>query len=207
MNHFTQDKPFIPWNKAQIVGQRKPLKISHIWGIRVRLELTNNHRDLALFNMALDSKLRACDLVSLKVSDISHGRRILSRATITQKKTGSPVQFEITKATRESVIALIAIAGLDANDYLFKSRLKDSEHLSTRQYSRIFHGWISALHLDHSLYGTHSLRRTKPYLIYKKTKNLRVVQLLLGHKKLESTVRYLGIEVDDALEISESIEV
>lgn len=123
------------------------------------------------------------------------------------KKTGSPVQFEITQNTGESIMAWVNKAGLKASDYLFKSRIHDAEHISTRQYNRIFHGWIEQLGLDTSFYSTHSMRRTKPYLIYKKTKNLRVVQLLLGHKKLESTVRYLGIEVDDALEISESIEV
>ena len=124
-----------------------------------------------------------------------------------QQKTGSPVQFELTKGTREAVIALIKLDNLHNKDYLFQSRVGSCQHISTRQYNRIFHGWIAKLGLEDSLYSTHSMRRTKPYLIYQKTKNLRVIQLLLGHKKLESTVRYLGIEVDDALEISESIEV
>ncbi len=207
MNNIIAKQPYIPWNKSQIIGQKKPLKISHIWGIRIRLELSSKIRDLALFNLALDSKLRGCDLVAVKVSDIAHGHRILTRATVTQRKTGNPVQFEITSNTRKSIQDWINKADLKSNDYLFKSRIHDSEHLSVRQYHRIFKGWVSDLNLDCSLYGTHSLRRTKPYLIYKKTKNLRVVQLLLGHKKLESTVRYLGIEVDDALEISEAIEV
>lgn len=124
-----------------------------------------------------------------------------------QQKTGSPVQFEITKGTREAVTALIKGGNLHSKDFLFRSRVGTCQHISTRQYNRIFHGWIAKLGLEDSLYSTHSMRRTKLYLIYKKTKNLRVIQLLLGHKKLESTVRYLGIEVDDALEISESIEV
>lgn len=196
-----------PWNKDRLVGQKRPLQISHIWGIRIRLELEGKTRDLALFNLALDSKLRGCDLVKLKVSDITCGRSILSRAHVVQQKTGTPVQFEITSATRAAVADWIRKANLRSSDYLFKSRVLSSQHISTRQYNRIFHGWISKLALDDSLYSTHSMRRTKPYLIYKKTKNLRVIQLLLGHKKLESTVRYLGIEVDDALEISESIEV
>lgn len=123
-----------------------------------------------------------------------------------QQKTGSPVQFELTKGTREAVAAWIKMAHLRNGDYLFQSRVGSERHISTRQYNRIFHGWIEKLGLDDSLYSTHSMRRTKPYLIYKKTKNLRVIQLLLGHKKLESTVRYLGIEVVDALEISKSIE-
>lgn len=196
-----------PWNKDRIIGQKKPLQISHIWGIRIRLELEGRTRDLALFNLGLDSKLRGCDLIKLKVSDVICGRSVLKRTHVIQKKTGSPVQFEITQNTAESILAWVKKAKLNESDYLFKSRLNDSDHLSTRQYNRIFHGWIEKLKLDPSLYSTHSMRRTKPYLIYKKTKNLRVVQLLLGHKKLESTVRYLGIEVDDALEISESIEV
>ncbi|WP_413739600.1 tyrosine-type recombinase/integrase [Sodalis sp. RH14] len=199
----------LPWSKDRIIGQKRPLQISHIWGIRIRLELEGKTRDLALFNMALDSKLRGCDLVKLKVSDVAYGSSISSRATVLQQKTGCPVQFELTKGTREAVAALIKLGNLHCKDYLFQSRVGSRQHISTRQYSRIFHGWIAKLGLDtdDSLYSTHSMRRTKPYLIYKKTKNLRVIQLLLGHKKLESTVRYLGIEVDDALEISESIEV
>ncbi|WP_287816708.1 tyrosine-type recombinase/integrase, partial [Idiomarina sp.] len=184
-----------------------PLQISHIWGIRIRLELEGKARDLALFNLGLDSKLRGCDLVKLKVSDVSCGRSLLTRTHVVQQKTGCPVQFEITQGTRDSLSAWIRQANLSESDYLFRSRVTDAEHISTRQYNRIFHGWIEKLGLDSSLYSTHSMRRTKPYLIYKKTKNLRVIQLLLGHKKLESTVRYLGIEVDDALDISESIEV
>lgn len=196
-----------PWNKGRLIGQKRPLQISHIWGIRIRLELEGKVRDLALFNMALDSKLRGCDLVKLKVSDVAYRHSVSGRATELQQKTGSPVQFELTKGTIEAVAAWINMAHLRSSDCLFQSRVGSSRHISTRQYSRIFHGWIDKLGLDETLYSTHSMRRTKPYLIYKKTKNLRVIQLLLGHKKLESTVRYLGIEVDDALEISESIEV
>ena len=196
-----------PWNKGKIIGQRKPLKVSHIWGIRIRLELEDNVRDLALFNLALDSKLRGCDLVKLRVSDVAYGQSVSPRAHIIQQKTNTPVQFEITKGTRESIQRWINKAKLKPSDFLFKSRIHSSDHISTRQYNRIFRNWIEKLDLDYSLYSTHSMRRTKAYLIYQKTKNLRVVQLLLGHKKLESTVRYLGIEVDDALEISESIEV
>lgn len=196
-----------PWNKNRIIGQKRPLKISHIWEIRIRLELEGKIRDLTLFNLALDSKLRGCDLVKFKISDVAYGSSVSSRATVLQQKAGSPVQFELTKGTRDSVATWIRMAHLHSADYIFQSRVGSAQHISTRQYNRIFHGWIEKLGLDNSLYSTHSMRRTKPYLIYQKTKNLRVIQLLLGHKKLESTVRYLGIEVDDALEISESIEV
>jgi integrase len=198
--------PKEPWNKNKLVGQKLPLKLQQIWAIRIRLELFNKIRDLALFNLAIDSKLRGCDLVALKVNDIAHGKSIQSRAILVQKKTGTPVQFEITENTRLSLYALIEQSKLSSSDYLFKSRIQSSDHISTRQYGRIVDNWVSTIGLDHTQYGTHTMRRTKPSLIYKKTKNLRACQLLLGHRKLESTVRYLGIEVDDALEVSESID-
>ncbi|MHB1670044.1 tyrosine-type recombinase/integrase, partial [Thiomonas sp.] len=130
-----------------------------------------------------------------------------NRAIVVQHKTGHPVQFEITAATRDAIGAWIKMAGLRADDYLFPSRLHASPHLGTRQYARIVHGWVEEIGLDSHAYGTHSMRRTKPTLIYRKTKNLRAVQLLLGHTKLESTVRYLGIEVEDALDIAEQTEI
>lgn len=159
-----------PWNKNRIIGQKKPLQISQIWGIRIRLELEGKTRDLALFNIALDSKLRGCDLVKLKVSDVAYSGSVSSRATVLQQKTGSPVQFELTKGTREAVAALIKLGNLHSKDYLFKSRVGSCQHISTRQYNRIFHGWIAKLGLEDSLYSTHSMRRSKPYLIYKKSK-------------------------------------
>ena len=170
------------------------------------MEIAGRVRDLALFNLAIDSKLRSCDLITLKVKDIANGRTVSKRAMVVQRKTGTPVQFEITRQTRESLEAWIRIANLNHDDYLFKSRLRHSLHLSKRQYSRIVKSWILCIGLDSTIYGTHSLRRTKVTLIYRRTKNLRAVQLLLGHKSLESTVKYLGIEVDDALELAEQTE-
>lgn len=196
-----------PWNKGKLIGQKAPLKLKEIWAIRVRLELSQRTRDLALFNLAIDSKLRACDLVKLKVRDISHGDRVTSRAIVMQQKTGRPVQFEITEQTRKSVAEWIKASELKSDSFLFPSRIHDSLHLSTRQYARIVNDWVEEIGLDPTSYGTHTMRRTKPTLIYRRTKNLRAVQLLLGHTKLESTVRYLGIEVDDALEMSEQTEV
>jgi len=197
----------IPWNKGKLIGQKPPLKLKEIWAIRIRLQISNRIRDLALFNLAIDSKLRACDLVKLKVSDICHGGVISRRAMVLQQKTHTPVQFEITDQTREAVAAWLKKANLSSTDYLFKSRVRGSEHLSTRQYARIVESWVAVIGLDPTAYGTHSLRRTKATLIYRRTKNLRAIQLLLGHTKLESTVRYLGIEVDDALEMAEQTEV
>ncbi|QWE97154.1 tyrosine-type recombinase/integrase [Cupriavidus sp. EM10] len=197
----------VPWNKGRLTGQKPPLKLNEIWAIRTRLQLTSNVRELALFNLAIDSKLRACDLTRLRVQDICVGSQVGTRATVMQQKTHHPVQFEITEQARASVECWIRARGLRLGDYLFPSRLHSSPHLSTRQYARIVHRWVASIGLDDSAYGTHSIRRTKASLIYRRTKNLRAVQLLLGHTKLESTVRYLGIEVDDALEIAEQTEV
>jgi integrase len=194
------------WNKGKLVGEKTPLKLKEIWAIRIRLQLTEKVRDLALFNLAIDSKLRGCDLLSLKVSDIAQGRRIMHRAIVMQRKTHRPVQFEVTDITRQAVLAWIDYAKLSNNAFLFPSRVADSPHLSTRQYARIVRRWVASIGLDVVAYGTHTMCRTKATLIYRRTKNLRAVQLLLGHTKLESTVRYLGIEVDDALEIAEQTE-
>lgn len=196
-----------PWNKGKIVGQKAPFKPKDIWALRVRLQMENRARELALLNLGIDSKLRGCDLVGLRVRDVCHGDQVASRAVVMQNKTQRPVQFEITSVAREAVQKWIKHAGLKSDDYLFPSRLHASPHLGTRQYARILEGWVKELGLDPADYGTHSMRRTKATLIYRRTKNLRAVQLLLGHTKLESTVRYLGIEVDDALEISEQTEI
>ena len=195
-----------PWNKGKLVGQKAPLRLKEIWAIRIRLQLGNRTRESALFNLAVDSKLRSCDL-ELRVRDITHGDRVAARAIVMQQKTQRPVQFEITEQTREAVIAWVRSKALKGDDFLFPSRLRMSPHLSTRQYARIVRGWVAEIGLDPAAYGTHTLRRTKASLIYRRTKNLRAVQLLLGHSKLESTVRYLGIEVDDALEMAEQTEV
>lgn len=196
-----------PWNKGKLVGQKVPLRLRDIWAIRVRLEIANKDRDLALFNLAIDSKLRACDLTKLRVRDIAHGDQVSTRAIVMQQKTQRPVQFEITAQTRAAVETWIRAARRRNDDFLFPSRSRCSAHISTRQYARIVKAWVATIGLDPTLYGTHTLRRTKASLIYRRTKNLRAVQLLLGHTKLENTVRYLGIEVDDALEMAEQTEV
>jgi integrase len=194
------------WNKGRLLGQKPPLKPKEIWSLRIRLQLAGKQRDLALFNLAIDSKLRGCDLVSLRVRDVYQGTLVANRAIVMQRKTQRPVQFEITEATREAVSAWVAVRDLRSGNFLFSGR-EGGSHLSVRQYSRIVKGWAACIRLDQCRYGTHSLRRTKATLIYKRTKNIRAIQLLLGHTKLESTVRYLGIEVDDALEISEQTEI
>lgn len=203
----TSKTPGSPWNKGKLMGQKHPLSMQEIWSIRMRLRAIGNLRDLALFNLAIDSKLRACDLLSLLVSDVASGKEVQSRAIIRQKKTKRPVRFEITARTRKSLEEWIKAANLTENAFLFPSRLRKSPHLSLRQYARIVESWVSSIGLDPSAYGTHTMRRTKATLIYRRTKNLRAVQLLLGHTNLDSTVRYLGIEIDDALEMSEQIDI
>jgi integrase len=195
-----------PWNKGKLIGQKPPLKLREIWALRTRLEMAGKTKELALFNLAIDSKLRGCDLVQLRVNDVARGGEVLTRASVIQQKTQEPVRFELTDPTRVAIAAWMAKASLTSGSYLFPSRQHASLHLSVRQYARIVKRWVGLVGGNPQEYGTHSLRRTKATLIYRRTKNLRAVQLLLGHRKLESTVRYLGIEVDDALEMAERTE-
>ncbi|MCK1289931.1 tyrosine-type recombinase/integrase [Bradyrhizobium sp. 30] len=196
----------VPWNKGKIVGAKPPLRPKHVWSIRTKLQVEGRQRDLALFNVAIDSKLRGCDVVALKVDDLAPGGYAADRATVRQRKTGRPVKFELTESTRQAIDDYLRVTGKKAGEYLFTGRRR-SGHMTTRQYARLLSHWIANIGLDPHLFGTHSLRRTKATLIYRRTGNLRAVQLLLGHTKIESTVRYLGIEVDDALAIAEQVDV
>jgi site-specific recombinase XerC len=195
------------WNKGRIVGQKLLMKPKHVWAIRVRLELAKNHRDLALFNMAIDSKLRGCDLVRMKVMDVMASGQIKARASVLQSKTQKPVRFEISEGTRASVAKWMENPLMVRSEFLWQGRFHERLHISTRQYARIVRDWAASIGLKVTAYGTHSMRRTKFTQIYKKTGNLRAVQLLLGHTKMDSTVRYLGVRLKDALEIAEDIEI
>ena len=196
-----------PWNLGRLIGPKPPFKPKHIWAIRTRLQHEGRIRDLALINTAIDSKLRGCDLVRLRVADVHLGDGVRLRTTIVQQKTGRPVPFELTETTRETLAAWLKLRELRASDWLFPSRSRPGEHLTTRQYGRLVDEWVALIGLDPAGYGTHSLRRTKVALIYRRTGNLRACQLLLGHTKLESTVRYLGIEADDAVLMSEQTDI
>lgn len=195
------------WNHGRVIGQKRPLLPKHVWAIRVRLEIAGAVRDLALFNMAVDSKLRGCDLVKLKVADVFASGAIKERVSILQSKTQTPVRFEITEGTRKSLMDWIGHPLMAGHDYLWPGRFHDRPHISTRQYARMLKDWVSSIGLEPSAYGTRSMRRTKVAQIYKKTGNLRAVQLLLGHTKMDSTVRYSGVDLEDALSISESVEI
>jgi integrase len=160
-----------------------------------------------LFDLAIDSKLRGCDVVKVRIGDLVSGARVRSRAMVIQQKTGRPVQFELLEPARTSILAWLEWRGGSLDDYAFPSRIDHAEHISTRQYARLVDDWVTGIGLRPEDYGTHSLRRTKASIIYKATGNLRAVQILLGHTKIESTVRYLGVDVEDALTLAEGTEV
>ncbi|QLC21228.1 tyrosine-type recombinase/integrase [Parasphingopyxis sp. CP4] len=195
------------WNAGRQLGAKRPLKRKEVWAIRFLLDQQGRLRDRALFNLAVDSKLRGCDLVKIRVCELRNGFQIRNRATVVQQKTGRPVQFEITKPTRSALNSWFADRPVRPDDFVFPSRVKRNRHLGTRQYARLVNRWVSAIGLKAADYGTHSLRRTKASIIYKQTGNLRAVQMLLGHSKIESTVRYLGVDIEDALELAEAVDI
>jgi integrase len=203
----TEKSPRVPWNKGKLIGAKPPLRSRHVWSIRTRLQVEGRTRDLAMFNLAIDSKLRGCDVVTIKVDDIAPHGYTADRATVRQRKTGRPVRFELTDQTRQALDDYIRLASKKSGEYLFVGRRGEGQGMTTRQYARLVSKWITSIGLDPLKFGTHSLRRTKATLIYRRTGNLRAVQLLLGHSKVESTVRYLGIEVDDALAIAEQVDI
>jgi integrase len=209
--YYEYPAPDVPrhtsWNKGKIIGPKPPLQPQHVWLIRARLQGAGQVRDLAMFNLAIDSKLRGCDVVALKVEDVAPHGCALDRATVRQKKTGQPVRFEVTEQTRQAVDDYIRATGRMPGQFLFSSQRRCQRCMTTRQYARLVAQWVRSIGLDPCLFGTHSLRRTKPTMIYRRTGNLRAVQLLLGHTRIESTARYLGVEVDDAIAIAEQIDV
>ena len=195
-----------PWNKGKLIGAKPPLRQKHVWAIRTMLQVERSKRDLAMFNLAIDSKLRGCDVVAIRVDDVAPNGYAIDRATVRQRKTGRPVRFELTEHTRQAIDDYLKVSRKKPGEFLF-SAPKSGRSMTPRQYGRLVSDWFAGVGLDPHLYGTHSLRRTKATLIYRRTGNLRAVQLLLGHTKIESTVRYLGIDVDDALAIAEQVDV
>ncbi len=162
-----------PWNKGKLIGAKPPLRSKHVWSIRTKLQVEGQTRDLAMFNLAIDSKLRGCDVVALKVEDVAPSGYTLDRATVRQKKTGQPVRFEMTEQTRQSVDDYIRAAGKKPGEFLFIGRHGPGQCMTTRQYARLVSGWVGSIGLDPRLFGTHSLRRTKATLIYRRTGNLK----------------------------------
>ncbi len=200
-----QNRP--AWNAGKMVGTKRPLTQKQIWAVRFFLDREGRLRDRALFDLALDSKLRGCDLVKIRVGDVVSGADIRTRSIVIQQKTGRPVQFELTADVRASMLAWLERRGGTVDDYVFSSRVDRTGHLSTRQYARLVDEWVTAIGLRRAEYGTHSLRRTKAAMIYRATGNIRAIQILLGHTKIENTVRYLGVDIEDALILAERTEI
>ena len=195
----------VPWNKGKLTGAKPPLRPKHVWSIRTKLQIEGRARDLAMFNLAIDSKLRGCDVVAIRVEDIAAGGYTIAQPFA--KRKPRPVRFELSEQTRQAVDEYLKVTGKRPGEFLFTGHRGPERSLTTRQYARLVSEWIGSVGLDPRLFGTHSLLRTKATLIYRRTGNLRAVQLLLGHTKIESTVRYLGIEVDDAHAIAEQVDV
>jgi site-specific recombinase XerC len=196
-----------PWNAGRKLGAKRALKPQQVWAVRFWLDRERRVRDRAMFDLAIDSKLRGCDIVKIRVGDLVTGGRVRSRAIVVQRKTGRPVQFELLEPARASILAWLECRGGTLDDFAFPSRIDHEAHISTRQYARLVDEWVRSIGRGREDYGTHSLRRTKASIIYKRTGNLRAVQILLGHTRIESTVRYLGIDIEDALALAEGTEI
>lgn len=138
------------WNHRRLIGPTPPFKPKHVWAIRQQLKTKGRIRDLALFNCAIDANLRGCDLVKLRISDVAPGGLLRARATIVQHKTGAPVPFEITETTRDSLALWLQRRGRLSNDWLFPSRCRPGEHITTRQYARLVQQWVGAIDLEPS---------------------------------------------------------
>lgn len=195
------------WNAGRTVGGKRALKPRQVWAVRFFLDQHRRVRDRAPFDLAIDSKLRGCDVVKIKIGELVIGGHVRNRAIVVQQKTGKPVQFELMDDARSSLLAWLERRGGTIDDYAFPSRIDHAAHLSTRQYARLVDEWVIGAGLRKEEYGTHSLRRAKASMIYKATGNLRAVQILLGHTKIENTVRYLGVDVEDALTLAEGTEI
>ena len=210
MGHSEYDPGFRErpaWNAGRKLGAKRALKPQQVWAVRFWLDREGRVRDRAMFDVAIDSKLRGCDIVKIRTGDLVSGGCVRTRAVVVQRKTGRPVQFELLEPARTSILAWLECRGGSLEDFAFPSRTDLTAHISTRQYARLVAEWVTGIGLRREDYGTHSLRRTKAAIIYKQTGNLRAVQILLGHTKIESTVRYLGVDVEDALMLAEATEL
>lgn len=187
------------WSAGRKLGAKRPLTPKQVWAVRFWLDQEQRLRDRAFFDLAIDSKLRGCDLVKVRINEVVSGGRIRARAIVVQQKTRRPVQFELLEAARGSLLTVEAL-----EDFVFPSRADRSAHISTRQYARLVNEWVTVIGLRREDYGTHSLRRTKAAIIYKQTGNLRAVQILLGRTNMETMVRYLGVE-EDALTLAKEL--
>jgi integrase len=181
----TTTKRAIPWNQVRLAWPEAPAKAERDLGYPDSAAVRLSNPRTRVVQSRYRYQLRGCDLIGLRVHDVVQGGRVAPRAIVTQKKTPGPVQFEITEQTRDAVAAWIAPAHLKSEQFLFSSRVSASAPLIYPAILPDRWGWAESIGLDPAAYDTHSLRRTKPTLIYRRTKNLRAVQLLLGHTKLD----------------------
>ena len=195
------------WNAGKNIGTKRPLTQKQVWAIRFHPDREGRLRDRTLFDLAIDSKLRGCDLVKIRIGDVVAGADIRNRATLIQQKTNRPVQFELTADVRATLPAWVERRGGSTSDYLFSGSVDPDGHMSTRWYARLIDEWVTAIGLRKAEYGTHSLRRTKAAIIYRAIGNIRSIQILLGHTKIENTVRYLRVDIEDALLLAERTEI
>lgn len=165
----------VPWSRGKLIGQKPPLRPKHVWSVCTKLQMEGRMRDLAMFNLAIDSKLRGCDVIALKVEDVAPSGYAVDRATVRQRKTGQPVRFELTEQTRQAIDDFVRVAGKKPGEFLFTGRRGPARCLTTRQYARLVSSWIAGIGLDPHLFGTHSLRRTKASLIYRRTGNVELI--------------------------------
>lgn len=204
---YSRYDPAMQGRAAWNAGKKRPLTQKQIWAIRFFLDREGRMRDRALFDLAIDSKLRGCDLVKITIGDVVAGMDIRTRAIVVQQKTGRPAQFEMTGDVRASLLSWLERRSGTVADYIFPSRINHTNPMSTRQYARLVDEWVTAIGLRKAEYGTHSLRRTKAAMIYRATGNIRAIQILLGQTKIENTVRYLGVDIEDALLLAERTEI
>jgi integrase len=193
--------------KRRIRGAMKPFTPREIHTLESLLFNQERWRDLALLRLAVDSMVRASDLVRIYLDEVTdHRGDVVARAEVLMKKTGAPVKLSITRDTQEALKRWIAQRPSFSGEWLFPGR-EPGSHLSVVQYRKIVKGWVGMLGLDAKLYSTHSLRRTKAAELYRQTHNLKAVSILLGHSDTNVTSRYLGIEAEDALALAERVRI
>ena len=144
----------VPWNKGKLTGAKPPLRPKHVWSIRTKLQIEGRARDLAMFNLAIDSKLRGCDVVAIRVVDVAASGYTADRATVRQKKTGRPVRFELSEQTRQAIDDYLKAANKRPGEFLFTGRRGANASITTRQYARLVSQWIESIGLDPRLFGT-----------------------------------------------------
>jgi integrase len=170
----------VPWNKGKLTGAKPPLRPKHVWSIRTKLQIEGRARDLAMFNLAIDSKLRGCDVVAMRVEDLAASGYTADRATVRQKKTGRPVRFELSEQTRQAVDDYLKAANKRPGEFLFTGRRSPATSITTRQYARLVSEWIGSVGRLPNWVAPHTLRHSFATHLLEQNIDIRVIQVLLG---------------------------